>query len=211
MEQDFASSFAALLGHLHHNPKVELIVSNFENEQLDRTQVKALDPEVEHLLSIVLSHSHYAVIHVMIKESVVEVMEGLFGESSADRWVNHVLCILKRRDLLPFDYHGGGTSLETVGNFQYRYRQHFKQIDGYNCLPIACATLTEFVTRLAGQSPFVATSYTGDQLRQLMVDKYASMIAKCKTVLKLRQTVNFYELEEEEETDDSFCFFLDAN
>lgn len=76
METDFVASFVLLLGHIHHNLKVKVVVSNYECEHLLELQVQALDSQVEHLVSVVLNMDHFAVVHVHVQGLLMEVIEG---------------------------------------------------------------------------------------------------------------------------------------
>jgi len=166
METDFISSFALLMAHTYHNPKIKVVISNFEQEVLE-SQVEELDPEVEQIVSIVLDSNHFAVICVDIGRGSVNAIEGLRSGRSVRRWEDHVLRILKRAGYLPLN-----TAPGTLGRFELTHVACIAQYDSHNCAAIACGMVWEMLS----QKFFRSRDHSSLQLRTRVVDKYRDMI-----------------------------------
>jgi hypothetical protein len=189
METDFMASFATLLAHWYHNPKIKVVISNYELEWIDPDMIKALDSNVEAVISIVINSSHFAVLHVNIAAKVVYIIEGLDSTRDIRRWMNHVLRVLIRTGLVPLD-----TKLEaatdSIGGFRLEHKRFSVQRNGYDCAPIGGATVWEILS----DGEFQANNYSHDQLRPLIVDKYAAMIQEFKKELLVSKIIGLYEL-----------------
>lgn len=156
------------MAHTYHNPKIKVVIGNFEQEVLDESQVEELDPEVEQIVSIVLNSNHFAVICVDIAKGSVNAIEGLRIGRSVRRWEDHVLRILMRAGLLPLTAAPG-----TLGRFELTHVTCIAQYDSHNCAAIACGMVWEMLS----QKNFRSRDHSSAlQLRTRVVDKYRDMI-----------------------------------
>lgn len=186
---DFVASFASLLAHSYHNLKVKVVISNYEHESIDQDMIKALDSNVEDVISIVINQEHFAVLHVVIPARVMFIMERLDRNKDIKRWMNHGLRILIRTSLVPLD-----TTLEAaagcIGPFRLAHKQVIVQLNGHDCAPIGCATVWEILSN----GKFQANAYPFQKLRRLIVDKYVSLINEYEKDLLISKISGLYEL-----------------
>jgi hypothetical protein len=175
---DFVVSFTVLMAHTSHNPKVHVIISNWENEEIEPSQLQSLPENTEMILSIVLNSSHFAVVCVKVKDCVIEVLDGLTRGGGMVRWNNHIDRILKRRKLITLDTK---FSEGKFGKFRVTHRELVSQRDGHNCGPIACGTVWSIIKG----SEFQVKQHSGDDLRVLTVQQYKKMIERCATELNI--------------------------
>jgi len=142
-----------------------LIHITYPNEFLQEGQYKSIPPDITRVVAVVHDRDHYGVLEIDIPSKKVIIYDGLYRD--LDKWVDYVFSALKRCMLCDLRithlYAPDEPKLMTLGRSRhakmsiegYRLtlgiedywrfeRGHFiKQLDSFNCGPIACMKILE--------------------------------------------------------------------
>ncbi len=145
-------------------------------------QYKAIPPCVTRVVAVLHEADHYAVLEIDILNKKIYVYDGLYRD--LDRWLDYVFSAMKRcmicdleaahlchpDDPKSMKVHGlrhPKMSIEayklTVGIHEWRFeRGHFvKQMDPFNCGPIACTKIMEMFHLISAYEVKLAYAVNG--------------------------------------------------
>ena len=211
----FMSSFAQLAAHYAHTtsgllercmPVAEvlpkLIHVTYPREDIEAA---AIPPNITTVVGILHDKNHYAVLEINIIEKRINIYDGLYRDM--DGWFMHVFAALKRCNLCPRTVNPNPVADEQVlvkrgrlpkmsiegytfdiGNDSWKYvRGNFiRQVDGFNCGPIACVKILE-IFRLASKTDLV-DAYDMGNLRQVVAKYWRQFLDECDGDLLLART-----------------------
>jgi hypothetical protein len=172
-----------------------LIHITYPKETLVEGQYKALPPGITRVVTVLHEVAHYAVLEIDILNKKVYVYDGLYRD--LDRWLDYVfsamkccmICDLEGAHLCDPDnpkfMKVGGLrhpkmSIEgykfTVGIHEWRFeRGHFvKQMDPFNCGPIACTKIMEMFHLIPAYK--VKLAYAMNGIRKLVTEHWTRFV-----------------------------------
>ena len=186
------------------NIDVPLVIHvTFPREELEIGQYKALPEGVTRVAAIVHDADHYAVLEIFVTSKRIVVYDGLYRELL--RWIDHVVCAMKRCMLIPLeaDYVAcaddpkvvkfgrrdqkkiRGYSL-SLGSDEWRFESgdFVKQVDSFNCGPIACTKILEIFNLVTLYE--VKLAYDTMSLRPLVANEWKRFLTRLNNDLVVR-------------------------
>lgn len=180
-ETDFIAGFASLVAHHQHSAVIKLVHSQHPCAILVPEECKTIQHGTTKVVSILHASMHYAVMVMNLEEHKLEIFDGL--GHPLNKWIDHAINVLKRCSLVgleekcrfkratqnPITYVLKSKSAKwklVVGPPFYR------QLDGFNCGPIACLKVMEVFGSLRTD----ATKVLSSDLRKLVMDEYEFLI-----------------------------------
>jgi hypothetical protein len=181
METEFIAAFLQLNAHCHHRPDVRVHHCMFPKAEV--RNIHPLSDEVNTLLVMAHSQSHYSLIRIDVKTKSIEVTDGLSYPLS--QWHVHIMatlifygllppgsqarkCLSKKRDSV--EVYGLVPDLNrwTVTN-----DQSVKQVDGHSCGVIVCGKAWEL---LDPSDDFSLQAQSHEALRPLVIKRYKDLV-----------------------------------
>jgi hypothetical protein len=183
-----------------------LIHIPFPNEFLQAGQYKSVPPGINKVVAVVHDKDHYGVLEIDIPSKKVLIYDGLYRD--LDKWVDYVFSALKRCMLcnlnIPHLYAPDEPQLMTLGRSRhakmsiegYRLtlgiedswrfeRGHFiKQLDTFNCGPIACMKILEMFHLTSEYE--VNLAYCTNNIRDMVADEFRKFIQRSQQDLIVR-------------------------
>ena len=183
-DSDFVSSFGTLLYHSVHSTKTVFVDCNYPNDDNPAALVK-LSTDCEKIVAVAHGHSHYVLIHIDIhsrRKSAV-IFDGI-GSIPLKDWQKHLSFILRRCGIDPDAYIN---AIRRHNSRDYGGMK-LKQVDGFNCGPIACMVLWH--TFIPSE---VDTTLDVSQFRSKIVPKMKALLEEAKKsgalLVRLREEV----------------------
>ena len=195
---DFILTYMILLRHNYENAlrTTEIIVfDNAERPIEQSAEIRMLKSSTETAVSIAFKKDHFVVLIVKVKESHVEICDGLRYDTSI--WNMHIVkmltmigCTLSVADLnhISEENEDFVELRNTIEVFTVTSNPMIEQVDCWNCGPIACAVLHDLVAeevKNTQEGMFFEKFNASCQdevklLRRGIVEHYGSMIHQSK-------------------------------
>jgi hypothetical protein len=183
-----------------------LIHITYPNELLHEGQYKSIPPDITRVVAVVHDRDHYGVLEIDIPSRKVIIYDGLYRD--LEKWVDYVFSALKRCRLCdlrnPNLYAPDEPKLMTLGrsrhaklsiegyrltlgieNYWRFERGHFiKQLDSFNCGPIACLKILEMFHLTTDYE--VNLAYRTNGIRDMVADEWRKFIQRSEQDLIVR-------------------------
>jgi hypothetical protein len=198
------TSFSQLAAHYAHNQRRAqvnlplLIHITYPNEFLQEGQYKSVPQGITRVVAVVHDRDYYGVLEIDIPSKKVVIYDGLYRD--LDKWVDYVFSALKRCMLcnlrITHLYAADEPKFMTLGRSRhakmsiegYRLtlgiedycrfeRGHFiKQLDSFNCGPIACMKILEMFHLTTDYE--VNLAYRTNSIRDMVADEWRKFIQR---------------------------------
>ena len=182
----------------------QLIHVTYAGGQVRLDQCSSLRADTTAVVAVCHERDHYAVLEINLTKKLIRIYDGL--NMDLDRWFKHVFYALKRCMLCPLSAtpqpipdepvlvkrHGRfakGSNKSIQGyqivirdscvSYQWRYERgtFLRQVDGYNCGPIACVKILEMFG--LATSDDLALGYQMGRLRQVVKHYWDRFMDRC--------------------------------
>jgi hypothetical protein len=192
---------------LDSTPLPQVMHVTYPKEGITEEQLMRFPSSVTRLVSVIHDSQHYAVLEIDIPSKRIVIFDGLYRDVL--QWIHHVVSSLKRARLIGIDKTCNaiftGEFMEIPGkgrrgpvrltqgyllsfnvSQQWRLeRGHFvRQLEGYNCGPIACTKILEvfgLVTEFE-----VNNAYGLGTIRNLVTEQWNRFLVRCTNDLVIR-------------------------
>jgi len=202
-DSDFISSYGTLLAHESHTSAddgrpvtIQFIPCSYPNEAMNESACCQLSGTIMKVVSVLYDTQHFVLAELDLASKVCKISDGL--QFSLRTWKYHVTNLLKRCKLICIDsvssYDPKTKILSIIGGVfddecTIEWDDKFiKQVDGYNCGPLACLKLQQIFTSI--------DAYEGidpDNYRSWVVSSFRTLVKKYND--KLFVSVPVYKLE----------------
>ena len=190
---------------LDSTPLPQVMHVTYPKEGITEEQLMRFPSSVTRLVSVIHDSQHYAVLEINIPSKRIVIFDELYRDvlyRDVLQWIHHVVSSLKRARLIGIDEtcnandtgefteipgsrHRGAVTLSQAYllsfdlSQQWRLEQgHFvRQLEGYNCGPIACTKILEMfglVTKFE-----VNNAYGLGTIRNLVTEQWKRFLIRC--------------------------------
>ena len=192
---------------LDDTPLPQVMHVTYPKEAITESQLMRFPSNVTRLVAVMHESAHYTVLEIDIPSKRIMIFDGLYRDML--EWIDHVVSALKRARLIGVDetcnaiFTGEFIEIEGSGRRghvklphayilsfdlspQWRLEVgHFvKQLEGYNCGPIACTKILE-VFRLVSEFE-VNNAYNLGTIRTLVTEQWKRFLVRCNDDLVVR-------------------------
>lgn len=212
---DFISGFAALVAHEAHmdertysqsnmQMQTQLVHCHWPEGQPAIEECRDLPSNNERVVSVLHNRDHYSVLVMEKHEKVIKIFDGL--SRPLTDWKNHVVNILKITKLIhrlsahTHECHDSGKRSEhiiiTVDGQEWSIQRGWfrKQIDGYNCGPIACLKIMELFDCSEYRIMDDETLNDVSCYRSIVMQKFENLVKRCNHDLNVSVPVELFDI-----------------
>ena len=142
------SSIVKMLQIQYPNDDMFLAIVNHPNEQISQHDIIDLPNIINDIICVGYANLHYAVIRYNKKHEMITIYDGLASNDCAynsNQWMGHAHYLQRKFTI-------GGMQLNISPNAVTVSNVMLKQVDGYNCGPIACMVVWKLISKMYQQT-----------------------------------------------------------